>query len=114
MIRQSMAVRGRPGVGRTGAGDGKHEALWRADLTSSVPHPVNPTHARPTRRRCPQCRLTAPAGEFSPIRRVFIGAGARAGAWRTCPRCGHIATLSAFARVDGDGQRVGVGRAVRR
>ena len=72
---------------------------------------TDPVHPRPIYRACPACRLQARAGEFAPVR---APRGVGGFAWRQCPRCGHVGTLAGFARVDGDGQRVGVGRAVRR
>ena len=124
MTRQSMAVRGKPGAANAGAGDGKVEGVGTPHLTvnstpvhkpaGTTPRPISREHPRATRpiyRCCPSCRLQARAGEFQPVR---APRGVGGFAWRQCPRCGHVGTLAGFSRVDGDGQRVGVGRAVRR
>ena len=89
----------------------KVEGLGRPHLTTRIAAPTDLVHSRPIYRACPQCRLQARAGEFAPVR---APRGVGGFAWRQCPRCGHVGTLAGFSRVDGDGQRVSAGRAVRR
>ena len=106
MTRQRMAANGRAGVTSTGAEGGKREGLERPPYTPQNTRPMQ-EHDRPSRRRCPSCRIQLPSGEFVPIDRAEVHGGF---AWRRCPRCQHAGPLITFSRMDAGAQRQAVRR----